>query len=178
MKQIIKRYMVFIIVLALNLALVIINKDMGMKSIVLTGSNLIEMIQILPPVFILLGLMDVWVPRETMVKLMGEKSGLLGILIAFFLGSFAAGPLYAAFPVAVVLIKKGSKLSNVMVFIGAWSTTKVPMFLFETASMGWRFSVTRLVMSIIGILLIGYLLELFISKKEKDDIYNAVRLME
>ena len=83
-----------------------------------------EMLSVIPPIFILLGLLDVWVQRETMIKLMGEKSGILGILIAFFLGSGAAGPLYAAFPIAGVLLKKGSKFSNVLIFICSLSTTK------------------------------------------------------
>jgi hypothetical protein len=37
----------------------------------------------------------------------GSKFGYAGVLIAYLLGSAAAGPLYAAFPVAGVLLKKG-----------------------------------------------------------------------
>ena len=96
-----------------------------------TSSSLIEMIQVLPPVFILLGLLDVWVKRETMVKMMGKDSGIMGILLAFLLGSAAAGPLYAAFPVALTLLRKGSSFRNVLILIGAWSTTKLPLLLFE-----------------------------------------------
>ena len=177
MKIIFKRYLGFIIILVLNIILLIINRKIGLRSITISGSNILEMAKILPPIFVLLGLMDVWISRETMEKLMGEKSSLLGILIAFFLGSFAAGPLYAAFPIAVVLMKKGAKFSNILIFIGAWSTTKVPMFLFETASMGWRFSVTRFIMSIFGVITIGYLIELFTSEKEKKGLYNKARLM-
>ena len=157
--------------------LLIINRKIGLRSITISGSNIFEMVKILPPIFVLLGLMDVWIPRETIEKFMGEKSSLLGILIAFFFGSFAAGPLYASFPIAIILMKKGAKFSNILIFIGAWSTTKVPMFLFETASLGWRFSVTRLIMSIFGVITIGYMIELFISKKEKEDLYNKARLM-
>jgi uncharacterized membrane protein YraQ (UPF0718 family) len=51
------------------------------------------------------------------------------------------------------------------------------MFLFETASMGWRFSVIRLIMSIFGVITIGYGIEFFISKKEKEDLYNKARLI-
>ena len=36
----------------------------------------------------------------------------IGILLSFFLGSAAAGPLYAAFPVAGVLLKKGTNLPS------------------------------------------------------------------
>lgn len=177
MKIIFKRYLGFIIILVLNIILLMINRKIGVRSITISGSNILEMAKILPPIFVLLGLMDVWTPRETMEKIMGEKSGLIGILIAFFFGSLAAGPLYAAFPIAIILMKKGAKLSNILIFIGAWSTTKVPMFLFETTSLGWRFSVTRLMMSIFGVITIGYLIALFISKKEKEDLYNKARLM-
>jgi hypothetical protein len=83
------------------------------------------MLSVLPPIFILLGLLDVWVDRATMMKFTGKGSGLKGVLIAFLLGSAAAGPLYAAFPVAGVMLKKGSSLFNVFIFIGAWSTTKI-----------------------------------------------------
>jgi len=78
------------------------------------------------PVFILLGLLDAWVPKEMMMTHIGDKSGIKGILLALFLGSAAAGPLYGAFPVAAILMKKGAKFSNVLIFIGAWSTTKIP----------------------------------------------------
>jgi uncharacterized membrane protein YraQ (UPF0718 family) len=111
-----------------------------------------------------------------MIKLMGEKSGLLGILIAFLLGSAAAGPLYAAFPIAGVLLKKGSKFSNVLIFIGAWSTTKIPMLLFEASSLGWKFMIIRFVIDIPGIMLIAYFIERLLSKKDKQYIYDQAGL--
>jgi len=107
-----------------------------------------------------------------MIKLMGEKSGILGALIAFFLGSAAAGPLYAAFPIAGVLLQKGSKFSNVLIFIGAWSTTKIPMLLFENSSMGWKFMVTRFMIDIPGIILIAYITEKLLNEREKQHIYD------
>jgi len=108
-----------------------------------------------------------------MIKLMGEKSGILGILIAFFLGSAAAGPLYAAFPMAGVLLKKGSKFSNVLIFIGAWSTTKIPMLLFEASALGWMFMITRFVINIPGIILIAYITEKLLNPNEKQYIFDS-----
>lgn len=107
-----------------------------------------------------------------MIKLMGEKSGFIGVAIAFFLGSAAAGPLYAAFPVAGILLKKGSKFSNVLIFIGAWSTTKIPMLLFEASSMGWGFMIARFIINIPGIALIAYITEKLLNEKEKGYIYD------
>jgi len=133
---------------------------------------------ILPNIDSLLGLLDVWVQRETMIKLMGEKSGFIGISLAFILGSAAAGPLYAAFPIAGVLLKKGSKFSNVLIFIGAWSTTKIPLLLFEVTSMGWKFMLTRFIIDIPGIALIAYTTDKLLSSKEKQYIYDNAVLME
>jgi len=134
--------------------------------------HLREMILVIPPIFILLGLLDVWVPKQTMVKYMGEKSGLKGILLALFIGSAAAGPLYGAFPVAAIFMKKGVKFTNVLIFLGAWSTTKIPMFLFEVASLGAVFAVTRLLIDIPGIIIIAYLLSAMMPKAQVEAIYS------
>jgi len=107
-----------------------------------------------------------------MMKYMGLDSGLKGLLIAFILGSVAAGPLYAAFPVAAMMLKKGGSIRNVCIFIGAWSTTKIPMLTFEASGLGVPFMVVRLGFSFIGILLIAGGIDCFLSEEEKDEIYQ------
>lgn len=148
--------------------------ELRKKAFQLTGSNLLEMLSVLPPIFILLGLLDVWVKRETMIKYMGDNSGIIGVLLAFFLGSAAAGPLYAAFPVAGVLLKKGSKLSNVFIMLGAWSTTKIPLILFEASALGLKFMLIRLAMDLVGIAVIAYITEKALSTNDKNEIYQKV----
>jgi uncharacterized membrane protein YraQ (UPF0718 family) len=171
--KIIKRYRIFIIMLFINIALLIAYPTVGRSSFSITYKNLIEMLLIIPPIFILLGLLDVWVPKEIMMKVMGEKSGFKGILIAFLLGSAAAGPLYAAFPVAGVLLKKGSKLSNIFIFIGAWSTTKIPLLLFEATSMGWKFTIYRLLINLFGIAFLAWSTEKVLSNEDKTILYQV-----
>jgi len=34
------------------------------------------------------------------------------------------------------MMKKGAKLGNMFVFTGTWSTTKIPMLLFEASALG------------------------------------------
>lgn len=171
----IRRYALFLILFVVNLALLVAEPELGQNSFRLTAANLKEMLFILPPIFILLGLIDVWIPRETMMKYMGEGSGFRGALLAFAMGSAAAGPLYAAFPVAGMLLKKGARLSNVFVFIGAWSTTKIPMLLFEGSSLGWKFTGIRLLCSIAGIAVIAWLLEKTTSAEEQKRLYERAR---
>lgn len=172
MKDFLKRYRVFLLLIIINAAIGFIMPEIGLKSFNITKQNFIEMISIIPPIFILLGLLDVWVDRATMMKYTGKGAGLKGILIAYALGSAAAGPLYAAFPVAGVMLKKGSSLFNVFIFIGAWSTTKIPMLTFEAANLGLAFTLTRLALSIIGITIIGVLTEKLLNPEIQKEIYE------
>ena len=175
--MVLKKYRFPILIAILTGVLFMFNQELGKKAAEITSNSMLEMIAILPPVFILLGLLDVWIPKETMIKFLGEHSGILGVLISFIMGSAAAGPLYGAFPVAAVLMKKGAKFSNVLIFIGAWSTTKIPMFMFEITSLGPRFAITRLIVDIVGIMIISYVIQKMLSKKDIEAIYEKAEQM-
>ncbi len=177
MKKYFKRYWFFLISILALVSLYLVNRYLGTKAVDLTFYSLKEMLMIIPPIFVLLGLLDVWVPRETMVKYMGEKSGIVGIILSLVLGSAAAGPLYGAFPVAAVFMKKGVKFTNVLIFIGAWSTTKIPMFLFEMASLGSRFAFTRLLIDIPGIIIMAFILARITPKEEIKRLYDKAEHM-
>lgn len=177
MKFILSRYRAFLFTVVLVGTLTLINKETGLKAWDISISSFKEMLFVIPPVFVLLGLLDVWVPKETMIKYMGEGSGLKGIFLSILLGSAAAGPLYGAFPIAAVFMKKGVKFSNVLIFVGAWSTTKIPMFLFELSSLGAKFAFTRLAIDIPGIILMSYILSKSISPNQIKAIYkNAEKI--
>ena len=172
MKTNIKKYKVALVLLFVNIAVYFVSPLIGKESFKIVENSLVDLISVVPPIFILLGLLDVWVKKETMVKFIGEGSGIKGILIAFLLGSAAAGPLYASFPVADVFIGKGAKFSNVLIFIGAWSTTKIPLILFEASSLGTKFTVVRLLLNLPVILIIAFTIEKLISKDEIEEIYK------
>ncbi len=177
MKKFLKRYQFFIITLAAFAALWLINASTAWEATGIIGFSFKEMLLVIPPIFVLLGLLDVWVPREVMMRFMGEGSGIKGIVLAFIIGSAAAGPLYGAFPVAAVFMKKGVKFSNILIFIGAWSTTKIPMLLFELSSLGWQFTLTRLLVDIPGIIVIAYILAKLVKKEEVDQLYARAQAL-
>ncbi len=173
-----KRYRAAIVTMLLFTAFIIAFPDLAPKA----GESLVgqvkTMLLVLPPIFLLLGLLDVWVPRATMIRFMGSGSGIKGPLIAFALGSAAAGPLYGAFPVAAMLMKKGASFTNILIFIGAWSTTKIPMLLFEMQALGYRFALSRLAIDIVGIVLIALALKAVVPQKEVDRIYRQAMMMD
>lgn len=170
--NILKRYMFFLIVLFVTLIITTIDFNSGKSITNIAVDSFKQMISVLPPIMLLLGLLDIWVPRETMLKYMGENSGITGIILAIIFGSVAAGPLYAAFPITAVFIKKGVKFSNVMIFLGAWCTTKIPTLLFELSALGYRYTFTRMLVNLPSIILLGYLIEGLLKEEDLKEIYN------
>jgi len=170
-KPFLKRYGAFFLLLIAGTIAGLILPDLGSAALKNTLGSFKEMLSVLPPIFVLLGLLDVWVDRATMMKYTGKGSGFKGVLIAFMLGSAAAGPLYAAFPFAAVMLKKGSSLMNVLIFIGAWSTTKIPLLAFEASSMGLTFTLVRLGLSLVGIPLIAFVTDRVLGNSGMAEVY-------
>lgn len=151
----------------------LVSPNIGKRVASLSLDSLLEMLSIIPPVFILLGLMDVWVPEETMMKHMGKNAGIKGGIFVFALGSFSAGPLYASFPIEAVFLSKDVSLTNVFLFIGAWSTTKIPMMLFEITQLGSKFAVIRFCLNLVGVIILTAIMEAATTKQETDAICEA-----
>ncbi len=171
--KIIKRYKLFLLLLIVLILIGFFNFDLASKSILNIKDSFLQMLSVLPPIMVMLGLMDVWVSRESLMKYMGNNSGLLGIFLAMFIGSIAAGPMYAAFPFTAVLIKKGAKFSNIIIFMNAWCVTKISTLLFEISSLGYKFTFVRLLIDIPGVIIMGILVEKFLSKDELTRIYHT-----
>ncbi|OXX83616.1 permease, partial [Paraclostridium benzoelyticum] len=138
----------------------------GFKIFSTTFSSLIQMLSILPPVMILLSLLDIWVPKKYFIKYMGDSSGIKGIFITFLIAFFSAGPMYAAFPFTAILMKKGVKFSNIIIFLNAWCVTKFSTLLFEMGALGYKFTILRLVIDIPGVIIIGYLIDYMIKSRD------------
>lgn len=172
MKKRLKEYRLFIIFAAVNGFLLLVWPRVGIEASRNMVFNILDMLKVLPPIFLLIGLFDVWVPREKLMALMGKGSGIKGPLLAFALGSFTAGPLYAAFPVAVILMKKGAKYANVLIFVGAWSSTKLPLILFETSSLGPQITWIRFIVNTLGILAIALTTEYLVKPKDQEALYQ------
>lgn len=133
------------------------------------GTNFISftksMIKILPCAFILIGLFEVWVKRETIEKYFGDASGYKGYLWAVILSSTTVGGAYVAFPVGYSLYKKGANLSYVLTYIGASALTRIPMTIFEASFIGVKFSIIRLMISLPLVILSSIIISKYFVKE-------------
>ena len=125
----------------------------------------LDMLKILPGAFILIGLFEVWVKRETIEKHLGEESGIRGYIWAVLLGGTTVGGLYLAFPVAYSLYSKGAKLSVIFTYIGASAICRVPMAIFEASFLWIKFTAIRLLVSLPLVVVASMLLGEYLAKR-------------
>jgi uncharacterized membrane protein YraQ (UPF0718 family) len=127
--------------------------------------SLVEMVTFVPFLFIIVGLFDVWVPKERIQKHIGRGSGIKGIALVVLLAMLQAGPLYGAFPVAYLLYRKGAGIRNIFIYLGAFSSIKIPMLGIEIGYLGIEFSLVRTLVSLPLFIGIGYLMERYLKNR-------------
>jgi len=82
-------------------------------------------------VFIFVGLFQVWVREEFILKHLGA-----------LLGTAIHGPLVGVFPLLKTLLNKGARLGVVIAIVSTWAI-KVPMIPLELRFFGWKFTLVR-----------------------------------
>ncbi|NGP43778.1 hypothetical protein G4V62_01910 [Bacillaceae bacterium SIJ1] len=161
-----KQYRFFFVLLFGLIIVTFINQSIGWQAFQLTGKSIMDMLFLLPPVLIFVGLLDKWVAKETLIRYMGEKSGLYGIMFALLLGGIAAGPLYVAFPIAVTLLKKGASLRYIVFFLGVWTTAKLPIVVYELSSFGLLFTLIHICFGLLFFYFLGVLSEKMFDRRK------------
>jgi len=141
----------------------------GYKKGELTGQAflnvMIEMIKILPCAFILIGLFEAWVKRETVIRHLGENSGFKGYLWILLLAGFSVGGLYVAFPLAETLHRKGASLKIIFTYLGFAGVFRIPMTIFEISFLGLPFTMVRLMVTVPLFLLTGIIIGGILKKR-------------
>ncbi|GFO56109.1 permease [Geomonas sp. Red276] len=158
------KYRLFLLVAAVDVTLALWRPALAGHSATNAFSFLAEVLMILPPVMVLIGLLDAWVPRVLVEAHLGRGAGLRGAIFAILLGTAAAGPIYAAFPIALSLRNKGARLANMVIFLGTWASIKIPMLLMEGSFIGLRFALLRLAFTVPCVLGAGYLMEMIMPE--------------
>ncbi len=129
-------------------------------------SFLKEMILALPVMFILVGLFDVWVSKEKVQKHIGKASGIKGVLLVMLLAFMQAGPMYATFPVAYILWKKGTSATNIFIYLSSASIAKIPMVTFEIGFLGLKFSLLRILISVPVFIVLSMIMGKYFDKNK------------
>jgi uncharacterized membrane protein YraQ (UPF0718 family) len=122
-----------------------------------------ELAATLVTVFVIVGLFQVWVTDELVMKHLGESSGLRGLAIGAGLGTVIHGPLVGVFPLLDALLAKGARTGVVVAIVSTWAI-KLPMIPLELRLFGWKFTVLREGLLFVSAFIMASLMELAVGK--------------
>lgn len=128
-----------------------------------------EILVMLPIIFILIGLFEVWVKKETIESHLGENSKYFfeGYLWAFLLSTLNVAGMLLAFPVGYSLYKKNARLSVVLTYLGASGLVRINMLFFEISFIGIKFTLIRILTAFPLIIISSLIIEKFLIKNRK-----------
>ena len=124
--SILKKNKLLFFVAIIYIVIFIVSPDKAIKSVSNSVYYLLEMLQVLPVIFLLTVVIEALVPKEVIMQGFGEKSGVKGNLLSLLLGSISAGPVYAAFPIGKTLLGKGCKYYKYSYHIKRLGSYKTP----------------------------------------------------
>ncbi len=164
--SILKKNKLVFLVLVVYSILLFTSPDKAIQSWKNSTYYLIEMLQVLPVIFLLTVVIEALVPKEMIIKGFGENSGIKGNLFSLLLGSISAGPIYAAFPISKLMLKKGASITNIVIILSSWAVIKIPMLANEVKFLGIKFMGIRWALTVVSIFAMGYFMALFVKTKD------------
>lgn len=158
------KFVILVFIAYLYVAIAMPNK--AIESLKNSSYYIKEMLFIMPVILLLTALIEAWVPKKSIQNALGKNSGVKGVIFSFLLGSFSAGPIYAAFPVCKMLLSKGTSILNLIIILSTWAVVKVPMLANEAKFLGPKFMVVRWILTTISIFLMAFIVSKIVKEED------------
>ena len=138
-------FVVMIIIAVILLVVAYLQGDnlhiLGLKK---AGNMLLQVFPLLIAAFVIAGLVQVLIPREFIVKWLGQEAGLKGILFGTVAGGLTPGGPFVSFPIVASIYKSGAGIGTVVAYVTAWSLVAVGRLPYEISLISPKFAAIRL----------------------------------
>ena len=132
--------------------------QLPIQAITSGGGLLLRLIPVLILAFFVAGLMEVLLPKELLIRWVGDESGFKGILIGTCLGAVTPGGPFVQFPIVAAMFKAGAHIGPLIAYLSAWALIGLNRVIaFEIPLLGFQITITRLLCSFIFPIIIGYM---------------------
>ena len=138
MKKILKDWAIEIAILLIAVFLSFLNPSKIGSALFSATKTYLNLFLVIVSVALLSSFISVTIPKQTIGKIIGKRSGLKGILIGAAFGTLMIGPAYIFYPFFKELRDKGAGANIIATTIGAWAI-KVPWIPFAITILGLKF---------------------------------------
>lgn len=94
-------------------------------------------------ILLVIGMLLAWMSPQFISRLLGDSSGIFGVLLAAIIGSITLIPGFIAFPLASSLLQLDAGYMQIAVFISTLMMVGVVTFPMESKSFGRQFAIKR-----------------------------------
>ena len=115
---------IFIAVVVIGAAIFVYRRDGQARFLEILFSDVTLFIDILPKVLaacLIAAFVAVLMPREVVLRWVGEESGLMGLVIATIAGAICPGGPITIFPIAAAFVAIGADTGAAIAFITSWT---------------------------------------------------------
>jgi len=146
------------IIYGLAIVLIIISaiKDLSKtkKGIMKGIKSFLKLLPILLPLFLFIGILLAIVTPDFISSLLGEDSGIAGILLGLFLGSITFMPPFVAYPLGVELLSNGGAYPQVAGFLVTLMSVGIVYYAAESKFFSKKAAIYRNLISFIGAVIV------------------------
>jgi uncharacterized membrane protein YraQ (UPF0718 family) len=134
------------------------------RALDIAASRLVSVAPLVLAVMGLVGLIQVWVSRDLVARLLGREAGLRALLIAALCGTILIGPAYLIFPMLLAIQQQGARWAVIVIVLATYAV-KLQMIPLEVGFLGWKFSLLRIVFTMLLAIPLGLLVEWIVERK-------------
>ncbi len=107
------------------------------------GTTLMTLLPLLISAFIVAGMMSELIPKESVSRVLGEESGLKGILFGAVAGGMTPGGPFVSMPIAAGLLGSGASVGPAVSYLTGWSLWAFYRLPIEVGFLGWKLTMIR-----------------------------------
>lgn len=136
-------YILYLIVFVLLIISTIIDAKKTKKALKIGFNSFVKLMPSIVPLMIFIGITLAVVSPHTISLILGENSGILGVLLALTLGSVAFMPSFVAFPLGANLLTHGAGYPQIAAFISSLMAVGIISIGVEIKYFGKKSSILR-----------------------------------
>lgn len=134
----------------------------GILSLKVAGKSFLAIIPVVLIIILIIGLLLGFVPPSQILRFVGERAGMGGVLLVGVLGAVMQVPALISFPLAASLLQSGASIIAVAALITTLTMVGIVMLPLEIRELGKKMAILRngfsFIIAIIIALIIGIIL--------------------
>ena len=162
--RLLRSYWLLSLTLMLYLLAFMLRPERALAALHTTFTTFGSVLLLILAVFGLIGLLQVWISRDLIVRLLGRDSGIKSLLLASFCGTLLIGPAYLVFPLLMGIRKQGARWAVVAIVLTSYAV-KLQMLPIESGFLGWPFTIGRAVVTLALGIPTGLLIEAVMERR-------------